>query len=287
MATRKEDQRAMAILTIARAYGSGGKAVGEGVAKLLNYDYVDRGRVLEDMRRVSEKWEDQAEYFDENYPGFFERYDWSFRGYVALNQCYFLDYALKDRVVIMGRGGNFLLKGIPFSMRIRVQAPIEKRVERIMTLLEMNRENAKYLIEKADREMAGAVYLIYGRHWDDPDQYDYVFDTSKQTIEEIVETVTGELLKRDQLRTPEAEAILRLRVISAKIKAALRTSPGLTISDLDVDPKEEGMIEYGVVLRGIVHELNDVKEAGEIAKKIAGDIPVDNQLQYKMFSRLR
>lgn len=277
----------MAILTIARAYGSGGKMVGQSVAEILSYDYVDRGRILEDMRAVGKKWEDQAEYFDENYPNFYERYDWSFRGYVALNQCYFLDYASKDNVVIMGRGGNFLLKGIPFALRIRVQAPIEKRIERIMKLLEINSENARYLIEKADKEMAGAVYLIYGRHWDDPEQYDIVFDSSKQTLEDIIETVRSELSKRDQLRTPGAENRLKLRVVSAKIKAAIRTSPNLTIGELDVEPKEEGLMEYGIVLRGIVHERNDAKEAGEIAKNIAGDLPVENQLQYKMFNRMR
>lgn len=277
----------MAILTIARAYGSGGKAIGQSISRLLGYEYIDREKILQDMRKVGEKWEDRAEYFDENYPGFYERYDWAFKGFVALNQCYFLNYALKDNVVIMGRGGNFLLKGIRYSLRIRVEAPLEKRIERIMTSLEMNSENARYLIEKADKEMGGAVYLIYGRHWDDPDQYDMVFDSGEQRIEDIVEIVKSELLKKDQMKTPEAQNILMLRVVSAKIKAAILTSPNLTISDLDVEPKEEGLPEYGIIVRGIVHELNDVREAGQIAQKIAGDLPVENQLQYKMFDRIR
>ena len=38
----------------------------------------------------------------------------------------FCTYALKNKVVIMGRGGNFLLKGIPYALRIRVTAPIER-----------------------------------------------------------------------------------------------------------------------------------------------------------------
>lgn len=276
----------MAILTISRAYGSGGRTVGRGVAKLVGYDYVDREKIFENLRAVGEKWEDQAEYFDENYPSLYERYDWSFRGYVALYQCYFLDYALKDNVVIMGRGGNFLLKGIPFSLRIRVHAPVEKRIRRIMEWLEMDRENAKYLIEKADREMAGAVYFIYGRHWDDPEQYDLVFDTGEQTIDKVVEIVKSELFRRDQLRTPEGENILRLRAISARIKAAIRTSPNLTISELDVEPKQEGLLEYGIVLRGIVHGAKDVEEAGEIAKNAAGELPVDNQLQRTISGRV-
>lgn len=277
----------MAILTIARAYGSGGKTVGKRVSGLLGYDYVDRERILQDMGKVGDKWEDRARYFDENFPSFYERYDWSFRGFVALNQCYFLDYASKDNVVIMGRGGNFLLRGIPFALRIRVQAPLEQRIERVMEWLGINSENAGYVIEKADKEMAGAVYLIYGRAWDDADQYDMVFDTSQQPIDEIVEVVKSELIKRDSRRTPEGEKVLRLRALSARIEAAIRTAPNLTVGELSVKPKEEGLPEYGVVLRGVVHELNDVKEVGEIAKRIAGDLPVDNQLQYRMFDRVR
>lgn len=277
----------MAILTIARAYGSGGKLVGQSISKLLGYDYVDRDKILQDMRKIGEKWEDRAQYFDENYPSFYERYDWSFRGFVALNQCYFLDHALRNNVVIMGRGGNFLFKGIPFALRIRVQAPIEKRIERVMATVETNSENAKYLIEKADKEMAGAVYLIYGRQWDDPEQYDMVFDSGKQTIEDIVQTVKSELLKRDGMMTPEAENALKLRAMAAKIKAAIRTSTNLTITELDVEPQEEGLPQYGIVLRGVVHELNDVKEAGEIAKKIAGDLPIENKLHYRMLDRIR
>ncbi len=40
----------MAILTIARKYGSGGREIGRAIAEQLNYDYIDRGRILDDMR---------------------------------------------------------------------------------------------------------------------------------------------------------------------------------------------------------------------------------------------
>jgi cytidylate kinase len=63
----------------------------------------------------------------------------------------------------MGRGGNFLLKNFPFVLKVRTRAPIDRRIERVMEKEGINTENARYLIEKADSEMAKAVYLIYGR----------------------------------------------------------------------------------------------------------------------------
>jgi shikimate kinase len=276
----------MAILTIARKYGSGGREIGQAIAEQLKYDYIDRRRILDDMKAEGKQWEERAKYFDENYPNLWERYEWSFRGFVALNQSYFLDYALKDKVVIMGRGGNFLLKGIPFVLRVRVIAPIERRIEKVMEKERVNTENARWLIEKADHEMARAIYLIYGREWDNPEEYERVFDTGIQSNDEIITTIKNALLEKEKSNTEKARKILQLRALAAKIKAEITTNPQYNLSVFDVDPKEEGMIEKGLVLRGIVHNQDDIKKIEEEAKKLAGDIPVEFELQYRWYSRL-
>jgi cytidylate kinase len=276
----------MAILTIARKYGSGGREIGQAIAEQLKYDYIDRRRILDDMKAEGKQWEERAKYFDENYPNLWERYDWSFRGFVALNQSYFLDYALKDKVVIMGRGGNFLLKGIPFVLRVRVIAPIERRIEKVMEKEGVNTENARWLIEKADHEMAGAIYLIYGRDWDNPAEYEMVFNTGIQTQDEIITTIKNTLLEKEKSNSEKAREIIQLRALAAKIKAEVTTNPQYNLSVFDVDPKEEGMIEKGLVIRGIIHNQNDIKKIEETAKKLAGDIPIDCELQYRWHSRL-
>ena len=276
----------MAILTIARKYGSGGREIGQAIAEQLKYDYIDRRRILDDMKAEGKQWEERAKYFDENCPNLWERYDWSFRGFVALNQSYFLDYALKDKVVIMGRGGNFLLKGIPFVLRVRVIAPIERRIEKVMEKEGVNTENARWLIEKADHEMVGAIYLIYGRDWDNPTEYEMVFNTGIQTHDEIITAIKNALLKKEKSNTGKARKVIQLRALAAKIKAVITINPQYNLSVFDVDPKEEGMIEKGLVLRGIVHNQDDVKKIEEEAKKLAGDIPVEIELQYRWYSRL-
>ena len=276
----------MAILTIARKYGSGGREIGQAIAHQVNYDYIDRGRILNDMRAEGKQWEEQAKHFDENYPDLWERYDWSFRGFVALNQSYFLSYASKDKTVIMGRGGNFLLKGIPFVLRVRIIAPIEKRMEKVMEREGVNNENARWLIEKADHEMAGAIYLIYGRDWDNPAEYEMVFDTGIQTPDEIITTIKNGLLEKEKFNTEKASKILQLRALAAKIKAEITTDPRYSISVLDVDPKEEGLIEKGLILRGTIHNQKDIKLIEEIAKKLAGDVPIECELQYRWYSRV-
>jgi cytidylate kinase len=276
----------MAVLTIAREYGSGGKEIGRRVAEEAGYNYVDRGRILDDMRKSGTQWEEEAKYFDENSPDVWERFKWSFRGYVALIQYHILNYALQDRVVIMGRGGNFLLRHIPYVLRVRTQAPLKKRIETVMLWEDMNFENAQYLIEKADKEMAGAVYLTYGHSWDDRTQYDMIFDTSLQSYDEIVTILREELGRREQFHTPKARELLKLKVLAAKIKADLAIDPNLHISSLTVEFKEEGLVEYGLVVKGAVHEGDDIAQIKDFVGKACGSTPVEFDLKFRWPSRM-
>ena len=276
----------MAILTISRRYGSGGRDIGHAVADLLHYDYVDRKRILEDIGKAGQTWGEFAKQYDEKQPSVYERYKWSFRGFVALNQAQILEYALHDNVVIMGRGGNFLLRGIPFAFRIHIKASMDDRIDRLVKREGIDSENARWLIEKVDKEMGGAVYLIYGSAWDDPKQYDRVFDTSTQKAEEIIAAIKDDVLKRASASTEKARQVLQLRALAAKVRARIAIEPTFPISALDVRPKEEGLIEYGIIVRGVVYNKSAMEPIQEAAKKICGEVPVEFELQYRWHPRL-
>jgi len=275
----------MAVLTLSRQYGSGGREIGRAIAEVMKYEYVDRQKIIDDMRDEGGLWKDKAEYFDENYPDVWERSDWAYRGFVALNQSHFLQHAIKGDAVLMGRGGNFLLRQFPFVLKVRTMAPVEKRIERIMEREGINSENAQYLIEKADSEMAKAVYLIYGRNLDDPKEYDMVFDTSQKSQDEIVSILKEAIIEKDKYKTPEALQALQLRALAEKIKATILSDPGFHISALDVDPKEEGLAKYGFIVQGLVHRKEDIGKIEEITKKMAGDLPVEFRVTVRTFPR--
>jgi cytidylate kinase len=276
----------MSILTVSRRYGSGGREIGKAVADLLGYEYVDRKRILADIGKKGPAWEDFAKQYDEKQPSVYERYKWSFRGFVALNQAQILEYAMQDNMVIIGRGGNFLLRGIPFAFRIQIKSSMDARIERLTKRDAISAENARWLIEKVDKEMAGAVYLIYGGAWDDPKHYDKVFDTSTQGDEEIVAVVRNELLKRASAVTDKTRRVLELRALAAKVRARIAIEPSFPISALDVRPKEEGLIEYGIIVRGVVYDRNAMGPIQDAAREICREVPVDFELQYRWHPRL-
>ena len=141
----------MAILTISREYGSGGREIGRRVADQLSYQFVDKERLFQDLEKVGPRWVRVAKEVDEVCPTLWERHDWQYRGYVAQMEDLILEYALGDNVVIIGRGGSFLLQGVPFCLRVRLVAPLEVRLEAIMVRESLNLEAARRLIAQSRR----------------------------------------------------------------------------------------------------------------------------------------
>ncbi len=276
----------MAILTISREFGSGAKGVGEAVAAALGYDYVDRRRVLKEMEKEDPVFEAQTKRFEERDPGVWGRYDWSFRGFTALYQSVVLDHAKEDRVVISATGAPYLLRGIPHVLRVFVKAPMESRITRVRGDDIVNRETAKWIIERADEEMGRAIYTLYGRRWDDPSEYDMVFDAPQRTPGQMVDEIKTALAAREERNTEKARSVLSLRALAAKMKAMIAIDPQCDVTTLEVEPKEEGLPEYGLVIKGIVREEADIKEIESFAHRLAGDVPLEIRLIYKWYSRI-
>ena len=266
----------MAILTVSREFGSGGREIGQAVAEVLNYTYIDKERLLGDIRASGKEWEEWGKNLDEHCPTVWEKYDWSFRGFTALFQSLILNYALNDKAVIMGRGGNFLLKDIPYALRIRVVAPIDRRIDRIVERESVDKDTAHWLIEKTDKERSCLIHLLYGKHWDDHAEYDMAFNTKTKTLDEIVNIVKDTLLEKEKLNTEAARKLLRIRAIAAKIKAEILIDHSLFIPTLDVYPERDNLI-----LRGVIHSPKDHKKIEDKARKIAGDVPVACKLHYR------
>ena len=266
----------MAILTISREYGSGGHEIGQAVAGSFGYDYVDKARVLDEIGAFGTRWEERAKELDEHSPTVWERYDWSFRGFGALIKGTILNYALRDRVVIMGRGGNFILRDVPHTLRIRVVAPLDARIERVMKRETVDHDTAQWLIEKTDRERSGFIYALHGKHWDDPAGYDKVFDTGVQSVDEVTTIVKSLLQEKDQFNTEESRKALQMHSMAAEINTGIIMRFGFSLPTLDVfyDGK-------GLVLRGIIHNPKEHKRIEDEARKLAGDMPLRCKLHYR------
>jgi hypothetical protein len=263
-----------AILTISREFGSGGREIGQAIARDRGYRYVDRELILADIRKDGPKWEQWAAELDEHYPTVWEKYDWSFRGLAALVQLHILEHAQQGGVVIMGRGGNFVLRDVPHAYRIRVTAPMDARIERVIKRESVDRDTAKWLCERTDRERAGYLHALYGRRWDDPGEYDRVFSITGPSVDREAAEVMDALNARPV--TSRGLQTLHLLAGAARVRAGIATNPGLFVPVLDVLVEGEGL-----VLRGITHTPKEHQRIDDEAKRLAGALSIRSELHYR------
>ena len=259
----------MAILTISREHGSGGEEVGHKVAARLGYQYVDKERLLRDLDAADTRWGRVAREVDEVTPTFWERYDWQYQGFVAQMEALILAYAAVDNVVIIGRGGSFLLRAVPHCLRVRLVAPLKVRVERIMMLENLDQAAAERLIVKEDEERAGYIKANYGKNWGNQKRYDLTLNTGNLNHDQVVNILVSGLAEKDKLATPETKTLVQNLAIAYRLKAQIAADPRLLVPTLDVT-LEDGAL----VVSGIIHTPKEEILLKEIAREVSGDLPV-------------
>jgi cytidylate kinase len=267
----------MAILTVSSESGSRGREIGRAVSESLGYAFVNKEKILADVRSAGQEWEEWARDYDGRCPTTWERYDWSFQGFAALIRNCILSYAARDRVVIMGRGGNFLLAGIPHALRVRVTAPLEVRVAEIAKRESISDKAARWLIDKTHHERACFIYSLYRTQWDDLGAYDLIVSTADTPVEDAVKLVIDRVAERDAAKTEGARKDLEMRALAARLKAALVTTPGLFLPTLEVE-YERGHL----VLRAIVHNRKEQALVEETVRNLAGDVPLTLDLHRRL-----
>jgi cytidylate kinase len=267
----------MAILTISRQYGSLDRENSQAMARVWHYEYVDRRKIIfEDMAAQGADWEKFGREFDEHYPNVWERFDRSFKGFVTLGQSIILNYALKDNVMIIGRGGNFLLREVPYSLNVRIVAPLKQRIEAIMAKEGLSDGAAELLIKKVDKEMARLVNLIYGKNIDDPSAYDLFFDAGVMPMHDIMAAIRAALLEKDRLKTDEAVAELKMKALAKKVQAAVMIDPKLFVPIFNVIPGKDRLL-----VTGVVHSPEERTKVEAIVKKTAQAVPVEFSLHHR------
>jgi cytidylate kinase len=129
--------------------------------------------------------EEKLSHLDETKPSLFERFDTETRHYITVLQTTLLEFAEADNVVLMGRGGQWLLRGIPHVLRVRIIAPFEQRVRRWIRRVvaqsgeSPNQRSVVDLVRRDDGEKAGRMRYLYEVDIVDPNLYDLVVNTER------------------------------------------------------------------------------------------------------------
>src|SRR2546425_11030058 len=221
----------MAIVYISHQMGAGGPEIGMALAKLLGYRYVNQELLLDAARRYGLA-EEKLSHLDESKPTLFERFDTETRHHITVLQTTCLEFAEDDNCVLMRGGGQWLLRGVPHVLRVRVIAPFEHRVKQwVKRTAEMtgetpNQRAAAELVRRDDAEKSGRMRYLYEVDIADPTLYELVVNTEKMKYEAVVAVIEGLVRRPDMATTEAGRPVVVARALAARGEGALGTRPG-------------------------------------------------------------
>jgi len=275
----------MAIVTVSHEMGAGGSEIGHAVAERLGYRYVDQELISEAARRYG-VLEEKLNERDETRPSLFERFDTETRLFTTVIQTSLYDFAEDDNVILMGRGGQVLLGGVAHALRVRVMAPFELRVKRVMKKMAaqigeaLDQRTATEMVRRSDAEKAGRVRYVYEVDGADPRLYDLVINTEKLTVSAVTELLVG-LVKRPELASTEtSRQLVADRALASRVRTGLAMDPETRRHRIEVKAEQgvvtlegstalDAAVAVARSVRGVVNVKTEIVEIPPIPPFVA------------------
>lgn len=192
-------------IAIGRQYGSGGRDLGEKLAKRLNCAFYDKeiiqlaaGSTGYTPEYISKREENMTNSL--LYDLVHEMYAYSDEYHPPKDKIFeaeakvIREAAEKESCVIVGRCADAILKDDPRCVSVFLSAPLKERIQTVMKRDNLDEKGAKHKIEQTDRRRADNYRYYTRRIWGMSGNYQMCIDTSLGE-EYVLETVT-ELLRK-------------------------------------------------------------------------------------------
>lgn len=201
------------VITIGRSFGAGGRELGHRLSERLGIDYYDK-ELLSQAATHSGLDAALFEKNDERAPGFLSGILPMSMGYNALAwyagpntassegvygaQSEFIRHiAERGPCVIVGRTADYILRDFPGAVNIFLHAPEDECIKRITRRGDCKKiEEARSILRKTNKLRAEFYNFYTDRTWGDSASYHLSIDTSKLSMDDVVDLVVSYLEKR-------------------------------------------------------------------------------------------
>ncbi|MFZ1201420.1 MAG: cytidylate kinase-like family protein [Desulfobacterales bacterium] len=197
----------MAVITISRQFGAGGKTIGKMVADKLGYTFADDDivQMVAEAANVSPHW---VESIENEAGGKLSRVVSSMvskrlvdrilkeeRGY--LDERLYLDYlvviiaqiAEEGDVVILGRGSQYILNDHPDAYHILLLNSFENRTRFMMEHYDFSESRAAHIVTREDKRRLNLYRKIGKTDYDDPALYNLVLNMARVPVPTAVKLI--------------------------------------------------------------------------------------------------
>ena len=223
----------MATITISRQYASGGEEIAARVAQLLGYTIFDKTMMAEVATELGLTEHEIVDFreTDQRSLGFLDRLlgrtltvaqvrTWqedmsgvrtstvvkvSDSQAIAMVQGVIDAAHKRGNVVIVGRGGQAILRDQPDVLHVRVEAPLEHRIRRLMERDDITPTQGELEIEDHDRAARDYVKRYHDLDPTDPMHYHLLVNTGLLDLETAAEVIALAAKQLKPVPQPQVE----------------------------------------------------------------------------------
>lgn len=193
------------VITIAREYGSGGRTIGQMLARDLNVNYYDKEllTLASNDSGINEALFEKADekvkatalfriaksaYNGELIPP--ESDDFVSNDNLFNYQAKIIrELAKEESCVIIGRCSDYVLKDYDNVLSVFIHAPLDFCLEQAAKKHSMSRKELEKFVERTNKRRAEYYKYFTKRNWTDAKNYDLCLDSSKLGFERCVEEI--------------------------------------------------------------------------------------------------
>jgi cytidylate kinase len=194
----------MAVITISRQFGAGGKTLGKMIADEFGYTFADSEiiKLVAEMANVSTHF---VETVEKEAGGKFSRFISKMvskplvervlkdeRGYI--DEEIYLDYLVliiaqmgdDGDVVILGRGSQYILNDHPDAYHVLLIDEVENRVQFMMANYDLSKSRAAQVVRAEDKRRKNLYQKLGKTDYDDPFLYHLVLNMNKVSLDQAL-----------------------------------------------------------------------------------------------------
>jgi cytidylate kinase len=197
----------MAVITISRQFGAGGKTIGKRVSEALGYTFVDEDiiQIIAEKAKVSPGWVESVE---KEAGGRLSRVVTKLVSkplvdrvlkddYGYIDEQIYIDYlvviiaqmAEEGNVVFLDRGSQYILNDLPGALHVLLINTFANRVQFMMDRYDMTEHKANQVVKSEEKRRTNLYRKIGKQDFDQPGLYHLVVNMAKVNLDDAVETI--------------------------------------------------------------------------------------------------
>ena len=193
----------MAVITISRQYGSEGDEIAANVCQILGYQSFNKQLMMKVAAEVGLTEGEVVDFTEDQHRvrSFLDRllgtppllmtqsHTWSEvkvideAESIPLVQSIIRAAYKHGNIVIVGRGGQAVLRSDPGVLHVRIEAPLETRINRVQLREDLSYDLARDVVVQRDRAAADYLKRFYNVDWADSLLYHLILNTGRWGIE--------------------------------------------------------------------------------------------------------